>query len=141
MNLNDNRSAVRHKFDNLKIGLSRSRSLFVKEMELRNSQAVNFSNFGFQVVSNLVVTKDDAYDFSFSLPIYGVVNGRAKVQWKERVVDNQYLSYVGLKIVRLKSSGKKIVSEITYSPMLMSKLNEMMHSQVKAQTISKRWKI
>lgn len=142
MNINNMKCRQKERFNlnNIQVGLIKSRSFFIKKPERISFWLLDISGHGFKTLCALQVQKDELYDFSFDLPIYGTVKGRGRVMWKKKLENNTGIQIVGFKFEKFKRKCEKIVHEITSSELLVTKLNEM-RTNNNFNVLENRWDI
>ena len=83
------------------------------------------SEIGFQVTSYSHANRGDLYDFQFILPLYGEFSGRAKACWRQPIPNSPNNYKIGFQYDKLSWSMRKKVKEITKSPEILNKINEI----------------
>lgn len=121
----EKRAKPRTETGNIRVGLSKSYSIFIKTPSSNPFQVLDISEIGFQALCTLHAMKGDHYDFSFELPLYGEIAGRVSVQWRKKIDGYPHLARMGFKFEKLKWGMEKKIKEITASPAILKKLDEM----------------
>jgi len=128
--LSEKRTTVRWAMNHADIGLSKSRSFFVDKLETLPFRLTDVSKGGFRTLCAVQTRKGERYDFSFKLPFYGDVSGKATVMWRYKSETNVKLSYVGFKFNKFCWKHSSKLKEILSSPKIVEKINEVNASNV-----------